>query len=981
MSSFGWVLLTFFAFDTLEAWPVFEKNEVFDFQKLGTPTSKNHVNVYTSIWSMGNSIEIICPRRKNGVPFDLLPNKVQTAAKNQIYAYAKVNGVYEKVNISAILHVEEALERVALKYRFGVTTLKLHYPRGKLLMKHNWDSFDLHCSAATYINTVSDSLDECLAGPEVGKDKHECPCTGCGRSSAPMLGIVRVKLTNVPRVLQGCGTFAVPLLMGGSESSADGKRSCTVDVMETPDIGFACSGHIEPARCPEQMYDSATDQLMSVPFKVDVTPTEYDGHMLLKMRYDRSTVREQFSGYCRCFDPSTDKTNAVITIKNQQEYVCDLSARLAEHMEKPIVGDWCDVVLQPESSVTIMFPVDDKESMELETPSGSASNRSLTPTRLSVETLSRVICNNALHYTTVTLESLGLASLVTVDDSLIDIGVVTIKYSVAESANEVTKPTSLYYKYQMDSPIKISDAYSITGTVKVTLNPEPVSNIQFIHDTFSSPANSSTAASSGEYALTLNRPPPKVYDFYSDNFQIVPVYCNTHEMLVPNDCTTLAFDASRRNVVPFPTGFRLPNNTLAANKSYIDVVGPDTEAVSLSCCCLDSQGIESSRYTFHHMIIRHLANDAIDGGAYGIISVPRVEMFKKKDEKLRLKIKEIPLTVSTGPCEEINVSIGDAVFRKCKFQMRPKQVQFGTLPRKKTVRGQPDHIGEGVTDDIERSTSTSMEDPALNNAVWMPFNDYNEFFNLVKLGETYSLSAMELGEVMIATGGFQISQEERVDANTVERSKLVIRYPKSAIVISKTGNTNIALHYACGAVSHATYVSTQSNDEDKNGSNAQNPIKEVRSMEVWEIVKVIIPTTDPYVHGCGVPSDAGNLFRPETEIVHNTEGRRIGCEVDLKYVRRAGFYCPLPYRTDPPNCRPVLGSHSVEMQRFSDITFSVSRSNNLFIFTQKRLGFVHKIASMWWNGTQSFQCHCVSITGRRLSTINIIPRDNITACI
>ncbi|GIX65537.1 uncharacterized protein BcabD6B2_49720 [Babesia caballi] len=922
---------------------------------------EGEVNVKVALLSKGDILKIKCPRNVNEIDLDLFPNERRNSGRGGISVYATVNGVYDSVDIDDILMSGSETKNIKLQYKPNYSSLVVDMNTNPSLLRSDITSFDVHCSSEDYKDTVAEVLPECmLRHPIWRNESFKCPCTGCGRSSAPMLGIVRVKLTNVPRVLQGCGTFAVPLLMGGSESSADGKRSCTVDVMETPDIGFACSGHIEPARCPEQMYDSATDQLMSVPFKVDVTPTEYDGHMLLKMR---------------CFDPSTDKTNAVITIKNQQEYVCDLSARLAEHMEKPIVGDWCDVVLQPESSVTIMFPVDDKESMELETPSGSASNRSLTPTRLSVETLSRVICNNALHYTTVTLESLGLASLVTVDDSLIDIGVVTIKYSVAESANEVTKPTSLYYKYQMDSPIKISDAYSITGTVKVTLNPNvekkriyrPSSHLR------SGDAASVTSSQSGVSLLSLSTVlesellPPKVYTYSADLSKKAEIRCTGNERLVPNNCHISAFDHSRHSVISFPEGVSAHPHGSESKSSDITVVDIVTRPFSFSCSCVDQSGIETKRVIYNDTFIQYFMRGRSTDHLSPFIAVPRVEMFSTRGEDLS-SFTEISITTPVEFREPIRPAIGDKTVLLCTPPERFASVTpFPATSTSKTFKASPYTTLEGVRSRHQQVLVTEEDDISMSQALWLPLVDQKSVLDVISNGDEHILKPVSLNDLMITRDGFSISNDRKIDDNHIDRSEIVIRYPESAIVLSKRDAEEVTFYHICGSVSPARYDDTSS---QATFAQELDEKKQVRSMEVWDIVKVIIPTTDPYVHGCGVPSDTGSLFRPETETIYDTEGKRIGCEVDLNYVRRAGFYCPLPYRTDPPNCRPSRGDYVSNMERLIGRTFGVYRSNNFIIFTQKKFGFLRRLLSKLVD-PRHFLCLCVTDMGTVVSTIQI----------
>ncbi|GBE62346.1 hypothetical protein, conserved [Babesia ovata] len=791
--------------------PIFKKRIILDFDKCEVST-KSTVSIHQAMLLNLNTIEVICPRRKTGMFYDMLPNRRESIGSGGIHVYATVNGVYKKVHIDDVVRFRSAENQPKLEQRFGMTRLLLNQGRSTDVVRYAFESFDVHCAPAGNEEGVSEALRSCLTSMSMSEQEGErtsCPSGESGERSAPLLGIVRVTLSSVRRAYTGCGSSSVPFIMDAS-GGVSSERSCIVDVMETPDVGFYCKGRIEPANCPLSLYYGYTDRIATLPFKVEVSSEEREGGTVLIMRYDRLSISSTFSGYCRCVDVSTKQATAKIEIRSRKNYVCDLGQKLAQHVSRPIVGDWCDVMLYPGSSLEILFPV---YPVELLRPVSVAllggwdiSGRISTfiPERPDAEALTRTVEDNRLVYSTVRLGSVVDTELVKVDSVLQSDGVVSIQHKVSQSEAGAAgrDPVSLYFRclHRGARPER-----NVISTIKVTLSYGPRHEIV--------PVYAQPDAS---------QRPVRVSQYFADVSDIARIHCEAGEQLVPQDCNKLAFNANRTAVVPFPTGLKAYWHHDDGGIRDLKAEDSLTAPFSLHCSCVNAAGLEISRLSFNQMPQNYTMRGR-SPHINSLVMVPRIQLL---DVAGVLRHEKIVIPVADVYREEhvLRVSPGTLNGLLCTPPRGVANVSRVPLPDDMRPFVSPvDASLQGVRLNTDTVMLRQDEDVSKSYATWIPYNDGTEFVNLVKTGDQYQLTSAHLSEVMVAKGGFSIGHKGDHDSDLIDRSDLAIRYPLGSIVLSKHGHSEITLHYICGSVSVPRTVAEE-NQSGLENQATKNPL-------------------------------------------------------------------------------------------------------------------------------------------------------------
>ncbi|CDR97568.1 hypothetical protein BBBOND_0400600 [Babesia bigemina] len=932
--------------------PVTKNNRIINFLNHEIPEN-GKILVHLVYLSKHNALEIICPRAKGEYSYDLLPNRSESIPSGDIYVYATIDGVYQKVNINDVVRFESADNQPKLRQQFGMTRMLLNQGLSSDIVRYDVESFDVHCAPADNADGVHKGLGACLSSASLNEEERSrCKYS---KKGSPMLGIVRVSLSSVPRAYTGCGSMSAPFLLDGWGKVSTG-TSCVVDVMETPDVGFYCKGRIEPANCPFSLYYGNNDMLSRMPFKVDVSSSGYEGGTMLAMRYDRSSITSPFSGRCRCIDKATNTVTAVIEITSKERHVCDLSAKLTQHLSRPIAGDWCDVVLYPGSSLEILFPVTANElSSEVREALLGGDNVSgpistFMPAKPDVEALTRTAGENTLVYGTVPLISVVDPKVVEVDSALLSDGVVYIQHKVSEAEPADRDPASFYFRCLHKGG---SDHTSVTSTIKVTI-------------AYGSP-NESYA---GDAAADALNNPARVSQYFTDMADTARIQCNSGEHMVPKNCASLTFNANRTAVIPLPRGMRSYSYRNIDNLRDFKVEESFTNPFSLHCSCINDDGVETWRVTFNQIPQKY----TMKGQSPDIKSMIMVPRIKSYDVGGMLRHDKIVIPVSDVYNEQkvLRVSAGTLNGLLCTPPKGMTNFQSVPLPGDVVPFKSPvDSNLQGDHFDNDTVMLRQDEDVSKSYATWFPYNDSNEFVNLVKTGDEYTLTTADLNTVMISKGGFSIGYNVDHESDLIDRSDLTIRYPLGSIVISRYGRTDVTLHYVCGSISPPISLEQDRWDETKRQHAGESPEMEERSMVIWEIAKVHVPTTDPYVQGCGIPSESDGLFRPDTVPLTDDSGKTIGCVVNLKTAKVAGFYCPLPYRTDPPDCQLVLrkGPQARLLKKVFN-RLRVYRSTHFHLFERRNVFFV-KDHLKREKKLYTYVCNCETITGVVVSTIKV----------
>nr|ALR73036.1 hypothetical protein [Babesia bovis] len=944
----------------------YDTHEVYDFSNFEYPIDNNTVKVYVTVLNSSKSIEILCPRERNGLRFNLLPNTLETIATNDIYVYATVNGVYRKININQIFVPDESSDSGLPDYRLNKARLLLANDGHTLFRRPGFDSIDVHCTAGVFINSVAASLPGCLENEQLnGSGAYTCPCYGCGKASGPLLGVVKIMLTSVPEVMHGCGSKRVPILLHEQPSS----HECSYDLLDTDRIGFYCKGRVDPPDCPRVMFNALNDQLMNVPFEGNLNWQMYGDGLLLSISYDQSCNTKTFKGYCKCISEETGTTNAVINLRRQDEYVCDLGSLLMRHLSNNILGPWCDVKLYPGRKLSIILP-SLNESNVYTNPVTKVAHKVVVKSALWMPHISsnnglvRTIFNNAVTYKQVSIEPFFNNGILELESGYDPLGVLIINHLNNETRLKMGFD-SFYYRNLMKICIEKGKPMDILANIKITL--QQLNGYESLDEDIYHYVEDKPIASGKDPWILRHSFSPFIKAFYAGDIDVTTVRCNSTEALVPSGCNKKAFDANRTMVIPFPEGVSQRMRDPRGNGTRI-VVADKASPLSLSCSCLNTDGIESSRFEVHKLRRLDVANPFLNGAPNRVVMIPHVEMISNGVASMRYGIDQIPMIDSLEAKHEFRLALGDELYLKCQPPVDYKYRQRITI----SSADKP-FFSEAYKTILIHNESTEKEytmlgdDPSMSQGVWFPAND-ESFFSVVTKGSDRYFKNRAIESTVATSGGFEIATYEKSTADMISRSVFNIRYPKSSIVISKLGESEITFNFICGKVSPG--LDNADKVEKYSGRFRYiNPIhREDRLMEIWGLIKITIPTTDPYVHGCGIPGDHDKLFLPDTDVLRDRAGKIIGCTVNMKRAGRAGFYCPLPYRTDPPDCRPMhmpttrcVGSDSSALK--------VSKSPHLFLFTRtSRMEFPFNLLRL---RPSTFECHCSTITGVRISTIRL----------
>ncbi|ORM40567.1 uncharacterized protein BXIN_2050 [Babesia sp. Xinjiang] len=975
MGPYLWVMILCAALETQAGILDFKTHEVYDFQKLDFPNDFNSVTVHLSVLKKGKTIEILCPRRRNGITFNLLPNTVETITDGDIFAYATLDGVYQKINMNQIIVTDNPPNYDHPEYRLGVSRLVINHHGIALYRRRNFDSFDLHCSSAVYVKTVAESLTPCLGDPNsAGNPSIKCPCIGCVKPGAPLLGIIRIMITDLPVLIRGCGTMRIPLLIDEINNDTDIPRSCSVDVMEARTVGFYCRGRVEPPDCPTRMFDSVNHRSMRIPFNFDVTSESYEGGTLLVMTYNVSTVTLPFSGYCKCVDLVSTLTNAVITMKNNEEYICNIGELLFRHLSNPIVGDWCDVTLYPGGRLNIIFPVNEESALHKTTGMGKPNviilSSTLIPDEPSKNGLTRNVSNNVHQYMPISLEPLYKNGFLELEESLNDLGIVILKHLHNLNSSSRLDVGHFYYRCLFTILTDNMTIVRVRATIKITLTPQKNYKIVYEEESPTFCNAGDIHGSEKNQLKTREHLTPQIHEYYAEGKRHKALYCHNGEQLVPSECTKVAFNAEKASVVPLPASVIVRYHPLVDSMREIVVNGTGSAVFSISCSCVNTDGIETSRFEIHGLRQNTFVNGFPNRTMTSVIMIPHVEMFHIGRQEVRFSVKKIPIPEIIEMEDEIRLNIGDKISLKCNPPMDYKNrlrvsVRFDNKP----FREKAESTILDLNETTEKIITSPYEDPSFSRSVWFPLSA-DEFFTPVRSNSNSELHSTGVDDVMVGLLGFKIETHYDLGLGSIDRSRLTIKYPQSAIVLSKMGESEVVLHYVCGSISPGRNLRSQDIDSLETPERRRFIFKDDRSLEIWEMVKIIFPTTDPYVRGCGLPGDMAQLFRPDTVLLRDEAGSVVGCDVDLKRTHVAGFYCPLPYRTDPPDCRPIPGTLRKSFMGGNLLNLRVKRSKHFYLFTKTK-GCDITAKFLRKSDATTFECHCLTITGKRITTIKL----------
>ncbi|EAN31003.1 Sexual stage antigen s48/45 domain protein [Theileria parva strain Muguga] len=420
--------------------------------------------------------------------------------------------------------------------------------------------------------------------------------------------------------------------------------------------------------------------------------------------------------------------------------------------------------------------------------------------------------------------------------------------------------------------------------------------------------------------------------------------------------------------------------------------------------CLDSLGREKSRLTLYYASYETHANyRCFNFGEY-ILFIPKVKMFLPPFDHTRYtqrgnntnSLPEIEFITIPKHVPAYHLELRQGIKLKISV-VQPKplylcnEVDFGHL--RTPVIASPDLTFTGVRKGRADIPQQLYTDASYSNRRFFPVNLTKYTYRLT-LGEFDYLVPVQYSD-LIATniGGFRLKVIHYTKASVAPFFESIIMYlPIGSIVIIKSDILDsIDLLYASGSISEPEKSNSESSkDSERAGPSTEGassstgddgnlrskrakkpPKADVRKMEVWGIHSVKIRATNPWVHGCGVNEPSEDFFKDTEKIIEN--GEEIGCTVDLRDKQIAGFYCPEPYKVDPPSCFKYMyvEGYSMPVALRDELLDGIWRETNGFKYIKLRRNIKTQVLLTFLR-RKAYTCYCRTISGIIMSRIDVI---------
>ncbi|KAK1442566.1 hypothetical protein BgAZ_300840 [Babesia gibsoni] len=836
------------------------------------------------------------------------------------------------------------------------------------------------------------------------------------KSRSTGIGMFYIDISHFQKATRGCGSVDTPQFLNKTEvSPLTGIRSCTVDIMEHPDVGFYCDGNIEPSDCFNRLLDASTSQELSLPSNY-VKRVSHPDQFWYFASYERKNIKMGFSGDCQCVDPSSGYVTARITVVAGKDHLCDLMEMFVSHARSPITGNWCDVAMFPGSTLTIKIPTDSSNAA-VEVVNERIKNTG-HPRLMTVRLYPKGVRRHFLNYEDVRDMS-DIPTIYEMNDYLVGAalcfahakkegGAITVRYLDNTPLSYPDFVTGIAYMFKFvtfNRHIGVKDMSAIINIIPVVTHDynmfgcEPPTSSLFFR-----------VGNSATYKRELNLYPRNlrlctVYPGRDDYFAL---YCPSDHTVVPANCGQYGYNASLQEIERWPEPLTSQNNPLV---SYMIMMPAASSGInrsySMSCSCVNSGGVETARMVLHgydtegSMKLKlELEEDSMAK------ELPLINVFNEytPDGKVLREIKEIPLSEPLAQEAKL-LSRGTYLWVECsqKRLMDIPIVVDADETHDPFLASSGQSLQDNEANDAESSNNSKSIEWHYDHASLFPLNMDFYFYQEVVEGNQRKLLPVKYSKVLGTNStGFRVIKDA---SDVVVDGSVYFENPMSSIVVSKTGDLFANLKYTCGKLttahkSQASEVADDNLDVEMESSSEEgdlvidlesedmevsveaashNGLKDVGKvvppesmsntenirMNVGESLYILVPATDPYLRGCGVTDPSEELFIEDTVPMINSFGNRIGCEVDIT-DEDASFYCPLPYHTEPMNCMPKSKDASITVKQpggYDNAHFFVFSSNKRGLNTSGT-----DTNTLKWD----FECRCVSSSDYVVSKIRLI---------
>ncbi|CDR93830.1 hypothetical protein BBBOND_0101590 [Babesia bigemina] len=889
---------------------------------------------------------VVCPRLVNGVEYVVHPQP--TSEDNaHVNTYVGGEGTFTSMPFSDVVRSESGHNFVWLESTRSLTIMRFNKPNDELVAITEHSSTFI-CGPRDLV--LSDELQRHLESLN-GARSLKLPWA----SSTPLtqeiakigkgLGIFVLYRGRGHLPLQGCGSRPSRLFAPDNEVTVDsetGMRSCVAEAMSKSPIGFVCEGRIEPEDCMKSLIDDK-GKVVTAPRPRPYWDFGYYRPWVVA-KYFSDVALTPFRGECRCVDPETGDIKAKIQIRQNSEHVCDISRMIVRNRSQPIRGPWCSVVLHPGSTLTIRFPtVDgaaDYDNSMLRTSSRQTSINEYETEFLpkDLKTVRQINTYRGVNvYDEVSYQEVLVGDAIELDVSQMHRGEVTLKYHVDKPLTLRSGFNSFLYHWTLKSKNE-NLAKKIQATVNVSFA------LTHEHEIFGCDSRQTKLFNEdiSRQHCSTKRMGNGIGDTYEcllhnkAHIHQAGIYCRPEERLLPGNCQYTGYDLHSNRIMSFPETVRsiTPQPITGFQVLNMDI---QNIPVSYACVCVNEHGYETSRLTVESSC----------------------------EESRTFTVRRINGLQKILPYVSLRLNIG-LILEGHRSGM------FITLQHvsKKTIKL---HVGTKLLLRCALDTALqNVSNDTISPTAWLPKLHGKYHYNAIVTFRGLELITRSHNDVIAGShGGFSVLFN---DDHSSAHQALILELRRNAILISKdpVHKKNVPMRFVCGKapqLSDSSAVSDYALHSDASVQSTSN-ITDVAGKYTWNIVKVNVETTDPYIQGCGVTYELDELFKPETPKLYDSyRQRKSGCKIDIQAAGEAAFYCPAPYVLDPPNCFYQVSVNG-EVKNLSNISKSLvpSRTNHFVTlkFDSARIGPGETLRQ-----SPPLECRCVTTKGIVLSTIQI----------
>lgn len=1016
MASYFLLLPLFLAFCS---WASAYRWLVLSIDDLSTTDDYKRISVVKGTVTFGFSVRIKCPK-----PYVIYPRNNYVDATNDPRVFVEAGGNLEEVPISEVVTSFYGKPIVRFFQDDETAGMEINYPgvfnssqfNGVDIIRNNVTHLFFLCSLPS--DYVYRDMGKKLIYLNVDRDSDftksmKKAISRYLKEKKTAVGVISLDIRKIRRITHGCGSIPTPFFANETQyEEQSGVRSCNIDIMKHPDVGFYCDGTVQPSNCFNRLLDGDTGEETYPRTHINKAMSyEYEWHFA---SYDRKRLTKKFTGYCQCIDKVTGDIKAKITIMTDMSPVCDIKEMLVTNMSQPITGKWCDVGMIPGSTLTIRLPANiyGEASLILNEGEHIASlpvkmNSFMYPSDMSNQFLNHSDVMGGIHSQNLySSAEYVLGDALQIDQSKQeDEGIITVRYREGMTLSYPLSLPGFSYTWKLlTNPL----IYAIKGVIaSITIIPVTTHdyNMHGCEPPTASVFSKVTDENSTKQDFIIYGHKMRICETNARYTQEYGLYCLQGHTMLPSDCGKYVYDSSLQRIEESSDYEGSFLNTYVSSMLVLRNLNYKPQvAFSKSCSCVDESGVENAKVVIHNYTDHLLYPTKLGPKLDMTMIVPSVNIVNGNvDGKVLPEVQEIQFPNYT-PQNFISMTPGMSLTVVCSAPMFTPSFKTVNLADETEPYLVPSNVYVNTGPFYRGNTHNQWDRSELDKdyANVLPLNMKKYFYQHIFSDNRYKMVPVEYSRVLgTNSAGFRV--ETTAYSNGESRTAFDIKYPASSIVVSKFSQEYIDLKYLCAKFTRVhkrnkdgsrsdydvkRYYHGEANgsrreeepqfllfdydyyavDATHNTLNSASKVyadyRETRTLNVWGTLDVVVPTTDPYLRGCGIADKSEELFREDTIPILNDVGNRIGCEVDIS-KGDASFYCPLPYVTEPPNCIPTSSGGAFTVKQPGG-----DKNKHFYIFTKD--GMDNSAVSHLQGAVRGvFECHCVTNKGLRMTTIRV----------